>query len=368
LIAGLAPIELAGKLEVRKNRPSRRSDRSTFSRLFAGRSSGVVRKAPRRREVERLEGREMMAGDVTNALSALFNDPMVASQWHLLASQQHVAQPNSPAYDQTLAVTGQDINVLPAWLSGFSGSGVQIAILSGGFDLLHEDLQFRTDLDLDLVGGDNETGYEDSTDFIGTALAGIIGATANNGLGGVGVAFNADMIPVRLRDSLAETIDPTALVTAITAFAGLPVDLNGDGVVDSINQANTAEIVLHAWNYFNVAGQDRTAEDLNATVKAALETTAQLGRPFWDDVDSDGILDTSEMDSLRFLGTIRPATATVPAPTSRSSRSAVWSRRFTTPWSTAATRSVSARSITAATTRTPRLATLLRGRRSLPRR
>lgn len=290
---------------MRKNRPSRRSDRNTFSRIFGGRTSGVVRKAPRRRDVERLEGREMMAGDAANALSAMFNDPLAFAQWHLLASQQRVAQPNSPAYNQTLAQPGQDINVLPAWLSGFTGSGVQVAILSGGFDLTHEDLVFRNDLGFSLVPGTTSPGYDDSNDYIGTALAGILGATANNGLGGIGVAFDADMIAVRLQDTLGGEIDPAILVQAFTRLAGLPTDLNGDGIVDPITQANTAEILLHAWDFSSVAGTEgRTAEELTSAVRAALETTANLGRPYWDDADGDGILDTAEMDSLKFLGTI----------------------------------------------------------------
>lgn len=69
------------------------------------------------------------------------------------------------------------------------GSGVIVAVLDAGFDEMHEDLYENIILDAWTVE------YPDY-DQHGTHVAGIIGATVNNGLGGAGVAPEVSLITV----------------------------------------------------------------------------------------------------------------------------------------------------------------------------
>jgi len=143
----------------------------------------------------------------------------VRDAWPLLASERRVRQwPDDPHLDeqwglnntgQTGGAAGADINVFPVWASGLSGAGSLIAIVDDGFELRHPELQprFRADLGWDFREGDSDAsaqGFEGvdaagepRADAHGTSVAGIIGATANNGLGIAGVAWGAEMVPIR---------------------------------------------------------------------------------------------------------------------------------------------------------------------------
>jgi hypothetical protein len=331
LIAGLAPIELAGTLEVRKNRPSRRSDRNTFSRIFGGRTSGAVRKAPRRRDVERLEGREMMTA--TPGTNEYFGN-----QWYLFANGQLTEfDPTSPTYLQTVAVPGQDINVLAAWAQGLTGAGVQIAIIDGGFDLTHEDLAAAFVLtglttQLDQLDGDNSPAFNDISDFLGTALAGIVGAQDNN-VGIVGIAHGADIFPIRLTpgagDANQATIDAInrafrfqagfiqdgnadGVPDALLGGALVGIDIDGDGNFDGFTQdpSLVTDVFLHTGSWNVNPNSPRVALDLptglsteittptTISILQAITDTALNGRARWIDTNGDGFMTPDEIEAL----------------------------------------------------------------------
>ena len=88
-----------------------------------------------------------------------------------------------------------DINVVDVW-DDYTGDGVRVAAIDTGYDLDHRDLDdnLRTDIDWDYTDKDaNPT----STGNHGQAVLGIIGAEANNGYGGVGVAWDAELVAYR---------------------------------------------------------------------------------------------------------------------------------------------------------------------------
>lgn len=101
-------------------------------------------------------------------------DPLYASQWHF-------------------ELIG-DIETI--W-SEFTGAGVTVGVFDSGTDFIHEDLAVNYDASLHLVLDGSaivpETGQH------GTAVAGLI-AAANNGLGGVGVAWDATISGVDVFD------------------------------------------------------------------------------------------------------------------------------------------------------------------------
>lgn len=101
------------------------------------------------------------------ALRALPTDPQFPNQWHLRNTQ----------------VTIADINVEPAWNAGYTGnSSITVGILEGGWRIQHPDL----------AANYNATASQSGSGFSthGTSCAGLVGAVANNGNCGVGVAYN----------------------------------------------------------------------------------------------------------------------------------------------------------------------------------
>jgi subtilisin family serine protease len=145
--------------------------------------------------------------------SALPSDPLFASQWHLLNTGQEVGNPD---FQSIFGVAGEDINVVPAWDKGYTGQGVLIAVNDTGVQTIHPDLlaNLHPSLRFNAITGTNNANPSlfDPAGFHGTAVAGLIAATANNGIGGVGVAPGAIIAPVLMLGPAATTL------TAANAF------------------------------------------------------------------------------------------------------------------------------------------------------
>ena len=315
-----------------RNHRKSRSSQGLFSRLLSGSLFGEkkapLRRAPRRRDFERLEERQMLSVSVGT-------DAYFSSQWGLLATgQQTEFDPTSPTVEETLAVPGQDLNIIGAWALGGTGEGVQIAIIDGGFDLTHEDLVFITTghtSNLDQLDSDTDPSFVDTTDSTGTGLAGIVGAR-NNSIGIVGVAPEADLFPVRLvpgqNDGNAPSID--AINRAFRFQAGfiqdsngdgvpdallggtlVPIDVDGDGIADGIGQDPqfVTDVFLHSGRFQEQAVPSRVSLALPSapsidfpgvtiSIIDAINDTAKSGRSVWIDSDGDGLFTTNEVVSL----------------------------------------------------------------------
>ena len=159
------------------------------------------------------------ASDAPAVVQRLMSEPAVESAWVLRAYPRSLrALPNDPYLSrqwgldntrQSGGVSGADIRAFGAWQAGFTGVGVMVAVVDDGFEQRHPDLQanLRRDLgwdyraddaDAEAEGGD---GFDEMgsprADAHGTAVAGIIAAVGNNGLGVAGVAWGARVVPVR---------------------------------------------------------------------------------------------------------------------------------------------------------------------------
>lgn len=130
------------------------------------------------------------------------NDPLYGDQWHL----KNTGQGGGTA--------GEDANVEPVWSSGRKGEGIRIAIVDGGLEIAHEDLQAN------VVAGashnylhaanscvapcsPNGLGTTDpaptaADDHHGTAVAGVAAARDLNNLGGRGAAPRAQLVGYNL--------------------------------------------------------------------------------------------------------------------------------------------------------------------------
>ncbi len=113
------------------------------------------------------------------------DDPLYEFQWNL----------------GDFSVGNAGISVEGAWEYA-TGTGVSIAVLDQGAEYTHEDLaaNYSPDLSYDFLAGDADPAPEDATENHGTAVAGIIAAD-NNGLGGVGIAYDATFGSVRIVNS-----------------------------------------------------------------------------------------------------------------------------------------------------------------------
>lgn len=108
------------------------------------------------------------------------NDPLFSQQWGL----------------KNTSYSGYDINVEGAW-SLSTGSGVKIAVVDNKIDPGHDDLSSNlSNLSYDVSTGTSCT-HTDGEDH-GTHVAGIAGAVANNNLQIAGVAYDAEIMRVRI--------------------------------------------------------------------------------------------------------------------------------------------------------------------------
>lgn len=113
------------------------------------------------------------------------NDPLFASQWHLLNT------------GQGSGTAGADVNVVPWWnfVGGTRlGTGVVIGIVDSGTETTQPDLvgNYLPALSYDFLAGDPDPSPTGGGGH-GTAVAGVAAARGNNGLGVSGVAPHAAM-------------------------------------------------------------------------------------------------------------------------------------------------------------------------------
>ncbi|XP_068131366.1 furin [Hyperolius riggenbachi] len=114
-------------------------------------------------------------------------DPKFASQWYLYAANRC------------------DLHVKEAWEQGYTGRGIVVSILDDGIEKNHPDLQGNYDpnasYDVNDQDPDPQPRYTQMNDNRhGTRCAGEVAAVANNGICGVGIAFNAKIGGVRMLD------------------------------------------------------------------------------------------------------------------------------------------------------------------------
>ncbi|XP_062998847.1 furin [Elgaria multicarinata webbii] len=114
-------------------------------------------------------------------------DPKFPQQWYLSNGNQ------------------RDLNVQEAWQQGYTGRGIVVSILDDGIEKNHPDLEANYDpaasFDVNDQDSDPQPRYTQMNDNRhGTRCAGEVAAVANNGICGVGVAYNAKIGGVRMLD------------------------------------------------------------------------------------------------------------------------------------------------------------------------
>ncbi|KAI0984300.1 hypothetical protein GJ496_004315 [Pomphorhynchus laevis] len=122
-------------------------------------------------------------------IDSIFNDPFWPKMWYL-----------NPKFEQA-----RRMNIYGAWLQGYSGKGVHIAVIDDGIDYNHVDLIRNYDSKASFDINDNDFDPMPSVTWNnvnrhGTRCAGQIAAEANNSNCIVGVAFNSQIGGIRILD------------------------------------------------------------------------------------------------------------------------------------------------------------------------
>ena len=150
-------------------------------------------------------------------MTTLPSDPLFPNQWHL--------QNTTPGL--------LDLNVVDVW-DDYTGAGVEIAIIDDAVQRNHPDLNDNYSIAKDWDFEDDDTNASPSQggfriDSHGTAVAGIIGAEANNGIGGVGVAYDSTIFGFK-------GLSFSNIEDAINSASGRDIS-NGDKTADIINMS-----------------------------------------------------------------------------------------------------------------------------------
>ena len=120
-------------------------------------------------------------------------------------------------YGQYGAVPDVDMDIYEAWEYA-SGKDVRVAVIDNGFDLSHPDLQGAFTVQTDLVDMDANASYDNPYEIHGTACAGLI-AARKNGIGIQGIAYDSDLLAIKLIGSYASGQDrPLYVSTILEAF------------------------------------------------------------------------------------------------------------------------------------------------------
>jgi subtilisin-like proprotein convertase family protein len=169
-------------------------------------------------------------------------DPIFQSQWYL----KNVGQRGG---DSRL-----DLNVLPAWALGLTGEGIRVAINDDGMDLTHPDLVANIDstkvydTNRDITGQGFQTSKPDAHEH-GTVVGSIVGMSAN-GIGGIGIAYKATLIPgiaVGVLDGAPANASARLFASNIAAGAHVSVNSWGDDVAFNENFGSSGSSENQAW-------------------------------------------------------------------------------------------------------------------------
>lgn len=163
-------------------------------------------------------GKVIPGGAIEKAPAVTPNDVFFSKQWYLNNSGNGAA----------------DVSAPEAWEIHKAAGDVVVAILDDGVYASHQDLASQVPYYVDLFSGSGP--FPQPWDTHGTAMAGVAGALTNNGLGMAGVAWDAEILPIRVAYSAQQT---GPLMTTVQTL-----EL---GILTAV--AEGADVLSNSWGY-----------------------------------------------------------------------------------------------------------------------
>ena len=174
------------------------------------------------------------------------NDPIFAQSWHL----------------RDTAGIDTDINVTWVW-EDYTGEGVRVGVYDDGVGYIHSDLNdnYNRTRHFHYQFSEQDAGASVSQNH-GTAVSGIIAAEANNGIGSVGVAYDAEVSGVPIYG-----IWTTELIAYRTAAYA------HQSAFDVVNHSYGST----AFSDWSLVGNEQYEAAVNGALQAAINGRAGLG-------------------------------------------------------------------------------------------
>ncbi|XP_063781932.1 furin [Pseudophryne corroboree] len=214
-------------------------------------------------------------------------DPRFPQQWYLYDPNRH------------------DIHVKEAWEQGYTGRGVVVSILDDGIERNHPDLEGNYDAaasyDVNDQDPDPQPHYTQLNDNRhGTRCAGEVAAVANNGICGVGIAYNAKIGGVRMLDGeVTDAVEARSLglnpnhIHIYSASWGPeddgktvdgPAHLAEEAFLRGVSQGRNGLGSIYVWASGN-GGRERDSCNCdgytNSIYTLSISSTTQLGNVPW---------------------------------------------------------------------------------------
>jgi serine protease len=124
-------------------------------------------------------------------------DGVTMAEPELFAQLSSLSIPNDPGYDRQWHM--DTVGAPDAWALGATGEGVVVAVIDSGIDMGGVDTPALV-AGYDFIDGDADPTDDGGGASHGTHVAGTVAQPADNGQGGVGVAPDARVMPVRVCD------------------------------------------------------------------------------------------------------------------------------------------------------------------------
>lgn len=232
----------------------------------------IARSLRAREEVEWVEPVVLAGGQGSQAPP---NDPLYPVQWgHVNTGQNFLSGPGQVGFDMGLAQAH-------ALTTGSAAAGV--LILDTGVQANHPDLVFTSGTDFMSplpigVPGSPQNAFDNH----GTAVAGVIAARRNNGIGIAGVAPSAALFSARIFESVSANGSWTtltgntalALDWGVSVGARVTVNSNAYGFTEAVLEAKYAQTRAGGMVHFVSAGNFTS---FGVTYPATLPTTFAIG-------------------------------------------------------------------------------------------
>ena len=117
------------------------------------------------------------------------NDPLLAYQWHIKNNNQYFAS-NNPANG-----LGLDLCMGSLWANGITGAGIKVNVVDTGLEIAHPDLESRiiSRGSYNFLTASTDPTNTDTKGDHGTSVSGLIASSKDNGMGGSGIAPQANL-------------------------------------------------------------------------------------------------------------------------------------------------------------------------------